>query len=451
MRIDRSNIKNYRFVILGAGRSGIAAAKLLSKYGGYVFVSESEKISDKEREAELLERLGIPSEFGGHEFDINDFDLMIPSPGIPLSAPVIRDAVDKIPIVGELEVASWFCESPIIAVTGSNGKSTTTALIGEIFRMDGRQYIVAGNIGNPFSDHVENVGSDGVAVLEVSSFQLETIESFHPKISVFLNLTPDHLDRHGSMEIYGKIKSKIFMNQTSLDYSILNGKDRRVLDLASEYEIQKVLFGVEKDLPICGFVKSGVIVLRMNEGDEELLHVSDMKIRGEHNTTNGVAAALSARLMGAAVESIRKALKNFSGLPHRMEFIREINGVRWINDSKATNIDSVWYALDSFDTPVVLIAGGRDKDSDFTLLRKIVKEKTKAVLLLGEAAEKMKRSFEGIDNIIMVRSLKEAVERAAEMAEPGESVLLSPACTSFDMFKNFEDRGDKFKKLVMDL
>jgi len=445
-------ISGSRVTVLGAGRSGMAVAKLLHNKGAEVFLSEKSRVDEKPDAVKFLEKISISSEFGGHTSRIFKADWFVVSPGVPLSSPVIEEAKrKKIPIFGELEVASWFCRSPIIGITGSNGKSTTTALLGEIFKKSGRPCIVAGNIGQPFSEYVEESHPDGIAVVEVSSFQLETIQNFHPAVAVFLNLTPDHLDRHGSMENYGRIKSQIFRNQTGSDYAVVNGQDSFVMKLVRNIRSKRIIFGRESKSTMCGFVRDSVLTIRLDEKEEEILPVEELGIKGEHNVLNGLAAALAARMMDADIDSIRNSLHDFHGLPHRMEFVREIGGVRWVNDSKATNVDSVWYALGAFSSPIILIAGGRDKDSDFTSLRERIKEKVRRIILIGEAADKMEKAFKDLKPMLRASSLKEAVGKAHELAKAGDVVLLSPGCASFDMFRNFEDRGEQFKALIKEL
>lgn len=449
MKNQGFDIKGKKVTVLGAARSGVAVSKLLARKEAKVFLSEKASPDDKIREVDALKKANIPSEFGGHTDRIFDADMWVVSPGIPYSSPVLQVARDReVPVWGELEVASWFCQSPIVAVTGSNGKSTTTVLLGTIFRTAEISCIVAGNIGQPLSDYVEETVPDGVAVVEVSSFQLETILHFHPRIAIFLNLTPDHLDRHGSMQNYGKIKSRLFENQDGNDYLIFNGKDPQVLHFTQSAVSQKVVFGLEDNALKCGYIRNGVMILRLDDEDEEILPAGEISIRGEHNVANSLAAALAARSMGVEVDSIRQALKTFKGLPHRMEFAREVDGIEWVNDSKATNTDSVWYALGSFSTPVILIAGGRDKNSDFTVLRDRIQEGVRSVVLLGEATEKIEEALRGLCPLVRAASLKEAVNRARALAHRGDVVLLSPGCASFDMFKNFEDRGEQFKTIV---
>ena len=445
-------ISGSRVTVLGAGKSGIAVAELLHKKGADVFLSEKASVDERQDAAKFLEEVSVTSEFGGHTSRVFQADWFVVSPGVPLSSPIIQTAKEKrIPIFGELEVASWFCQAPIIGITGSNGKSTTTALLGEIFKKSGRSCIVAGNIGEPFSKYMEEIHPDGVAVIEVSSFQLETIQNFHPEVAVFLNLTPDHLNRHGSMENYGRIKSQIFKNQTASDYAVVNGQDSFVAKLTRNIKSKRIVFGREDESGMCGFIRNDVLTIRLNRNEEKILPVSELGIKGQHNMLNGLAAAITARIMDVDVGSIRTSLRDFQGLPHRMEFVREVGGVKWINDSKATNVDSVWYALGSFSSPIILIAGGRDKDSDFTTLRERIKEKVRGIVLIGEATDKMEEAFKNLKPMVRASSLSEAVSKARKLAMVGDVVLLSPGCASFDMFKNFEDRGEQFKALVKEL
>jgi len=449
MTFGPSQVSGRRITVLGAARSGLAVAELLLRHGAAVFLSEMSAESEKADAARRLSRSGIPAEFGGHSVRALDADWLVVSPGIPPGAPVLVDARRlNLPVLGELEVASWFSKAPIAAVTGSNGKSTVTTLIGEVFKATGIPTVVAGNIGQAFSEEVEETAPDGVAVLEVSSFQLETIRQFHPKVAVFLNLTQDHINWHGSFEAYGNTKARIFENQTPDDHLVLCGQDKGVVALSLKAKSKKYLFGVtEMDGPD-GFVRNGVLTVSPFGNEESILPVGELGISGEHNLLNALASALACRLMDADLEILRNVFRSFKGLPHRLEFVLEKDGVRWINDSKGTNVDSVWYALGSFQNPIVLIAGGRDKDSDFTVLNERLKNRVRTVLLIGEAADKMEKAFRGVCPLARAATLREAVEKARDLARPGDVVLLSPACASFDMFRNFEDRGEQFKSLV---
>ncbi len=438
--------------MLGAGRSGLGVAKLLLRHGASVFLSESAPPNEKREALAVLESLQIFYEFGEHSEKVLQHDGIVVSPGIPRDHPILQSAQKAhIPIWGELEVASWFCKSPIVAVTGSNGKSTVTQWIGEVFKNSGLPTLVAGNIGNAFSEWVEKSTPEGVVVLEVSSFQLETIETFHPFIALFLNLSQDHLNRHGTLENYGRMKARIFENQTEKDFAILNGEDDYVQFLTQSICSQKLFFGHTPFGEQCGFVRDKKLVLRLNHREEELLPVSELGIPGDHSLQNALAVALATRVFGVKKEVIAETLRTFRGLPHRLEWVRTLDGVRWINDSKATNVDSVRYALGSFEAPIVLIAGGRDKDSDFTVLREEVKKRVRCVVLIGEAAVKIEKAWKGACPLLRAKSLQEAVQVARKQAQPGDVVLLSPACASFDMFKNFEDRGEQFKKWVWSL
>ena len=444
----REHLVNKRIAVLGAARSGMAAALLAMRHGALVWISEKAPVEEKREEAGILQGLGIPAEFGGHTDTVFAADTWIVSPGIPETDPLILKAREKgIAVFGELEVSSWFCSSPIIAVTGSNGKSTTTAWIGEMVRAEGRPVVVAGNIGTPFSKEVENTVPEGLAVLEVSNFQLETVRYFKPKAALFLNLTPDHLNRHGTLAVYGRTKARIFENQDEDDVHVVNGLDGAVLELSRDVRSRRVLFNRESGED-CGFVRAGEIVFRIGGAEETLLPVRELGIPGGHNVQNALAAGLAARFCGISAESVRRAMAGFRGLSHRLETVRTLDGVLYVNDSKATNVDSVCYALGSYESPVILIAGGRDKDSDFSVLLPLIRRKAKAVVLIGEAADKIEKAFSGACRLFRAGSLEEAVVQSRNLAAPGDVVLLSPACASFDMFSNFEDRGNRFRSFV---
>ncbi|HDQ46124.1 MAG TPA: UDP-N-acetylmuramoyl-L-alanine--D-glutamate ligase [bacterium] len=449
MHPSPKEIKGLRVTVLGAGLSGRGAAGLFAAKGAEVFLSDSGIIDRDAGEIRDLIKKGIYVESGGHSDRVFQADFWVVSPGIPVDSPILKEAQSRgIPLYGELEAASWFNRARMIAVTGSNGKSTTTALVGEIFRQSGRPTVVAGNIGHSFSGSVLDTREDGVSVLEVSNFQLETVESFHPEIAVFLNLTADHLDRHGSMEVYGGLKARIFQNQAASDWLIHSAEDPRVIQLCASAKSRKAAFGFDPSGSTCGFVRDGMLTLSIHGVEESLIPVSETGIRGPHNHLNALAASLAARLMEVPAEILRQVLRSFRGLPHRLELVRERNGVRWINDSKATNVDSVWHALGSFTNPVIWIAGGRDKDSDFSILEPRIRERVKTIILIGEAARKMERAFAGLRPIRIAGTLEESIRLAEREAEPGDVVLLSPACASFDMFRNYEDRGDRFREAV---
>jgi UDP-N-acetylmuramoylalanine--D-glutamate ligase len=452
MGLNLTNIGLSRISVLGAARSGVDAALLLQKTGCRLFVSDMASLQEKANSAAQLQSAGIEAEFGGHSGRIFEADAWVISPGIPLSHPLVRQAVQTgIEVLGELEVASWFCKGKIAAITGSNGKSTTTTMLGEMLKTSGIPCTVAGNIGTSFSSQVEAIPESGVAVVEVSNFQLETIRDFRPHIGIFLNLTPDHLDRHGSIESYGQVKARLFKNQDETDFALFNAEDPEVCKLMGGVRGHKVPFLAEGELDEGAYLQDGCLMLAWGGHLIRLNRESEMGLPGPHHVANGLAAALAATLLGADSGSIIHVLQNFRGLPHRMETVRRKDGVLWVNDSKATNIDSMQCALKSYSNPIILIAGGRDKNTDFTPLRSLIEQKTKAVIVMGEAAEKLARTWNGIAGLVRVTSLSEAVKRAEQLAEAGDVILLSPGCASFDMFENFEDRGTQFRELVQRL
>lgn len=446
------NIHGLSVSVLGAGRSGLAVAELMAAKGAKVLLSDTAPADQITNSLVDLEKLGVSFDFEGHSDSIYDVDFMVVSPGIPDNAPVIVKAREQdIPVFGELEVAQWYNRAFTIAVTGSNGKSTVTTLIGEICKAAGKDTVVAGNIGTSFAGVVEQTVEDGIAVLEVSNFQLETIDTFNAEIALFLNLTPDHLDRHGNMENYGKVKSRIFENQTAENWLVSNAADENVKRLSQNAPGKVAYFGRRDCTDACAYVQDGYLKLEIAGKEETLVQVKQLGICGEHNVLNALAAAMAARLAGIGVEDIQTALIEFKGLTHRLELVRELNGIRYINDSKATNVDSVRYALGSYEAPVIWIAGGKDKDSDFAQLSETVRDSVKSAILIGEAADKMAGVFKEICPVFMGLTLPEAVRLASKQATAGDVVLLSPACASFDQFKNFEDRGDQFKAQVMQL
>ncbi len=449
------NIKGKKVSVIGAARSGLAVAKLLKRLNADVFISDVKKIEEIKYvkfTTNELDLLGIKYEFGGHSDRVFDCDFIVISPGVPSSADIVVKAKNMgIKVLSEIEVASWFCKAPIVAVTGTNGKTTTTSLIGFILKNAGFKTIVAGNIGAPFSDFVLDVDEESVVVLEVSSFQLDHIETFKPKVAVLLNITPDHLDRYASFGDYILSKFRIFKNQKENDFAVYNYDDEIVQPYVESLNLIKMPFSVVERLPVGAFIDDGYIVLKFENKEERIAKMGEIKIRGIHNVYNSLAAALAARAMEVKDEIIRESLKAFEGVAHRLEFVREINGVKFINDSKATNVNSLWYALESFDEPIILIAGGRDKGNDYSKVYDLVKKKVKLIVAIGESKEKIYNEFKTLTNVVKVNSMEEAVKISFENAIPGDVVLLSPACASFDMFDDYEHRGEVFKKLVNDL
>jgi len=351
-----------------------------------------------------------------------------------------------------MELAFCFAKAPIVAITGTNGKTTTTALVGELFQNSGKATLVGGNIGLPLISAVEDSPAE-VIVAEVSSFQLETTSSYRPKVSVILNITPDHLDRHGTMEIYTEAKAKIFANQQANDYVVLNFDDPLTAPLANKAAAEKVFFSRREVLDRGVYIKEGNITVNIDGNEEYILPTKDVFIPGAHNLENALAAVAAASVMGVSKETISSVLREFKGVPHRLEFVAEVSGVKYINDSKGTNSFASIKALEAFSEPVVLIAGGRNKGSDFRDLALMIKDKVCVLVVLGECAEQLTAAVSetGFSNIQAAGDLPQAVRLAAKAARPGDVVLLSPACASWDMFRNFEERGDMFKGLVLEL
>ena len=448
-----TELKGKRFTVVGGARSGLAVSRLLVRAGAKVFLTDKAPASPGIEAA--LDEIGVTYEFGGHTPRALEADYFAVSPGVPSRANLILQASRSgIPVFSEIEISSWFCKAPIVAITGANGKTTTTSLTGHLFSASGRNTFVAGNIGFPFADYVLDTTPDDVVVLEVSSFQLDHVDTFRPRVSLLLNITPDHLDRYeNNFELYARSKARIFENQREGDVLVYNQDDPVVLErleVASGREgPRKLGFSQERELDEGAFVRGDSIFIRLDGRKEYLMKADELSLRGKHNLYNALAAVLAGRVLGVSLESLRSSLTNFNGVPHRLEFIREIDGVRYINDSKATNVNAVWYALESFKEHVVLIAGGRDKGNDYSPLIPFVKDRVRAVVAIGESADKVVRELgPAAPATVVARSMEEAISEARRFAKPGDVVLLSPACASFDMFDNYEHRGDTFRRLV---
>lgn len=445
-------IESARVSVLGAARSGIAVARLLKSQGATVFVTDKKPEEEAAQQVQVLDSMGVEYEFGGHSDRLFDADFIVVSPGVPSSLNLVQHAMKVgLDIYSEVEVASWFCRAPIVAITGSNGKTTTTTLIGKIFERSGRRTVVAGNIGVPVSDYVTDADENSVAVLEVSSFQLDHVDTFKPKVAVLLNITPDHLDRYESYQAYMNSKFRIFMNQAADDFSVYNHDDEAVDKHGSGLQTIRRAFSVNEKISCGGFTENGKVYLVENDEPVHLIDSKEIRIRGVHNLYNSLAAALAARALGVPAEVIADTLREFPGVEHRLEPVRELDGVKYINDSKATNVDAVWYALGSFDSPIVLIAGGKDKGNDYSPLFELVRKKVRAMILIGMAAPKMQKEFADKTKCVMAVSMEDAIAKARCEAKSGDVVLLSPACASFDMFQDYEHRGREFKRLVMEL
>jgi len=459
------DIKNRRVTVVGAARSGLAAAKLLARRGSSVFLTEYG--SPELGISEGLNAEGIRFEFGGHTDRALNADLFVLSPGVPTNADLVQEALGRnIPVYSEIEVASWFCKGPIVAVTGSNGKTTTTSLISHLFRTACRDFVVAGNIGFAFSDHIDEIGDDTAVVLEVSSFQLDHIATFRPRVSVLLNITPDHLNRYeNNFDLYARSKFRIFENQQPDDWLVFNHDDEIVRDFVEPWCAERGItpwpISIERELERGAFVRDGRVVLALPETlnpqstmiyEEELMPSDDLALHGRHNLYNSLASAIAARAMEIRSDVVRQSLTSFEGVPHRLETVRTVHDVTYVNDSKATNVNAVWYALESFSKPVVLIAGGHDKGNDYGPLERLVSDKVKGIIGLGESGDKVLADLGSFaEQTGRAQTMEEAIQYARLMAEPGDVVLLSPACASFDMYENYEQRGEDFKHLVQSL
>ncbi len=441
-----------RVLVVGLARTGIATALFCVARGARVTASEERPESEVAEAAAKLRAAGCVLELGGHrEPTFLAQDLIVHSPGVPRPMPLLAAACARsIPVWSEIELAWRFLCGRLVAITGSNGKTTTTALIGHILETAGIPTLVAGNIGTPLISRVETTSDSSVSVAEVSSFQLESIAAFRPDVGLFLNLTPDHLDRHASMEEYGRAKARIFENQGEHDAAILNADDPAAAQYAPARP-QLFWFSRSKRVASGAFLRDGQIVFRRDGSETVLLRREDIGLRGEHNVENVLAAAAAALLAGAPPAAISAGVRSFAGVEHRLEFVAEIGGVSFYNDSKATNVDATLKALDAFPGRLLVILGGKDKGGDFTLLREPLQQHAGSVLLIGAAAEKIAGQLGGTVAQEMAGTLDRAVRLGFERARPGDTVLLAPACASFDQFENFEHRGRVFKQLVREL
>ena len=442
-----------RFSVLGGARSGIAVALLLKRHGAKVFVSDAAPPEKVLQMTEELGKSGIPYEVGGNTDRVLDADVLVLSPGVPSDVPVVRAAQEKgLEVASEVEVASWFCPAPIIAVTGTNGKTTTTTLIGRIFEDAKRGSVVAGNIGKAFSQVVDELDEKSVAILEISSFQLDHIQSFRPRVSIIMNITPDHLDRYDHLfEKYTAAKCRVFENQRKGDTLIYNADDEVTRTNVQRHlnpEVNALPFSLHSKLGDGAFVENHRLMVQINGEATDLVGVEELSIKGQHNLYNAMAASLAARVMGIPAASLRATLRNFKGVEHRLEFVREVNGISYVNDSKATNVDSVWYALQSFQEPLVVLLGGRDKGNDYSRLTDLVRKHVRAIVAIGESADKVMQAFAAVVPVTKAESMEIAVQTASRLAARGDVVLLSPACASFDWFVDYEHRGRVFKELV---
>jgi UDP-N-acetylmuramoylalanine--D-glutamate ligase len=448
-------LKNKRVLVVGLGKSGLSAAMFLRARGARVTVSDARSAVALANEIPALLEAGIMVESGGHGLlTFRRQDLIVVSPGVPTDTPEVQQTkAFGMPIIGEVELASRFLQGKIVAITGSNGKTTTTTLVGKIFSDAGLPTLVGGNIGLPVIDLVEKSTQETISVLEVSSFQLETIEDFHPHIAVVLNITPDHLDRHGSFENYAAAKTRITERQDAEDFLVLNAEDKATQMVAAKTKAQIFWFSLRRPVKQGAFVHGESIVFVAREGAkaEPVMPVSEIHLKGSHNVENVLAAVCAARLGGISAEIIRHAVGGFKAVEHRLELVKSVHGVEFYNDSKATNVDAAMKAVASFGGGIHLILGGKDKDSDYGTMSDLLKERVKAVYTIGSAAEKIERQLHGVVKMVQAGTIQTAVQEAAKAAVAGDVVLLSPACSSFDQFENYEHRGRVFREVVNEL
>src|ERR1700737_3840253 len=451
------DLANKRVLVVGLGKSGVASALFLQARGAKVTVSEAKSQDQLGEEIPVLLDHGIAVETGGHgERTFRGQDLIVVSPGVPVdSPPLVQARALGETVIGEIELASRFLPKTLIGIRGSNGKTTTTTLAGEIVAAGGFPTVVGGNIGTPAVSLVERTTVETVVVLEVSSFQLETIQTFRPKVAVVINITPDHLDRHRTFAAYTDAKARIFENQQADDFAVLNADDPTCVGLAGRTRAQVFWFSRKEEVKEGAYARDGRVLFRDEHSrgtpaQREIMLVSEIPLKGGHNLENVLAAVCVGALMGCESERIRKAVRGFKAVEHRLEYVATIRGVEYYNDSKATNVDATIKALESFPSNVHLILGGKDKDSDYTLLNELLRQRVKRVYTIGAAAEKIESQIKGVE-VDHSDPWETPLRKANAVAEPGDVVLLAPACASFDQFKNYEQRGQVFKQIVRTL
>jgi UDP-N-acetylmuramoylalanine--D-glutamate ligase len=452
------DLKGKNIVIVGLGRTGLAAARFLHQQGARIVVSdtaEEKRLGDSVR---MLKEISVAFELGPHRIStFQNADLIVVSPGVAHTIePIAQANARGIPVIGEVELASAFIKEPIIAVTGTNGKTTTTALLGQMLKNSGIKAFVGGNIGNPLIEYVSQEQKAQIIVAEISSFQLDTIATFRPKVSVLLNITADHLDRYPDFEAYADSKMRIFKNQQADDLAILNGLDRLIRTKTKNVKCRRLFFSCLEAGEQGAILNGKKIILNLNKFESidskiqnrSSLDISKMHLQGRHNFENACAASLAALASGATLEGVQKTLDHFKGLAHRLEHVATINAVQYYDDSKATNVDGVLSALECFSRPVVLLMGGRDKGGNFKVLQDSIRKHAKELIVMGEAAESI-RSVLGRQTLTKVAaSMQEAVATAFQDADPQDVVLLSPGCASFDWYSNYAERGDDFRHAV---
>lgn len=446
-------LKDKHVVVVGLGKSGLSAARFLKNRGAHPIITDQAPESKLSGMANDAHQRGIPTELGGHKPEtFASSDLIILSPGVPHTIePVCMASNRGIPVWGEIELASKFIDEPVIAVTGTNGKTTTTTLLGDMLIHSGHRVFVGGNIGNPLIEYADSDKKADIIVAEISSFQLDTTDTFRPKVGVLLNIAEDHLDRYDDYHTYAMSKAKLFQNQMESDYAVLNNADHIVRSVTKNIKANKLFFNLEKNAEKGAAINCDTVYLNTDKGKKLQIDIGCINLKGKHNHENIAAAALATLAAGGNIDGIMAAVKNFTGLPHRLEYVATVDEVQYFDDSKATNIGAVIRALETFTAPLILIMGGRDKGGDYSLLNELIKKHARLVVLIGEAAEKIENSLGDIVQTIKTSSLDEAVLTAKRAANHGDAVLLSPACSSFDMFENYHARGEAFCHAVKNL
>jgi len=440
-----------KVLVVGLARTGVALCRFLAAKGARVTVTDQAPPEALEEARREIAGLGVTEALGTKKPAWRESDLIILSPGVPPELAWLQAARKAgVPVWGELELAGHFLEKPVIAVSGTNGKTTTITLVGEFLQASGRKPLVGGNIGTPAISLLSQQPQADCLVLEVSSFQLDTAPSFHPQAAALLNLTPDHLDRYPSLAAYAASKANLFRNQHPGDLKVLNADDPALAALNTGPG-RVYHFSTRRSLTRGAWLANGSLHLRLAGAAAERFPLAGIRLSGRHNLENVMASLLLSLDAGASPEACRRVLASFRGLPHRLEFVAEVERVEFYDDSKGTNVGAVAVSLGHFSKPVILIAGGRDKDSDFRLLSPLIKERVKALVLLGETRKRLAQTWKDLAPICLVNSMDEAVRRAYDLARPGEVVLLSPACASFDMFKDYAHRGETFQQLVQEM
>jgi UDP-N-acetylmuramoylalanine--D-glutamate ligase len=446
----RESLAGRPVTVVGLARSGVAACRLLRTLGARVTGTDARAADALTPEARALSAEGVHLALGGHPSEaFETAQLVVVSPGVPADHPTLAGCRARgIPVLGEVELAYRTMTAEFVAVTGTNGKTTTTALVGALLSESGRPVLVGGNIGRPLTAEALDFPADGWVVAEVSSFQLETTEAFRPHVAAVLNVTPDHLDRHGSLAAYAAAKARIFHAQGSQDWAVLNADDAGAADLAPSVRARLLWFSRLGPVPQGTWVRDGWVTLRIGRDDQPVCPVSDVFLRGAHNVENVLAATACAGALGVPPARLRAAIRAFRAVPHRLEWVRDRAGVAFYNDSKGTNVDATLKALAAFDEPIVLIAGGRDKGQRFDALAAAARGRVKAAVLIGEGRATMGPALRPVTRVEEAESMGEAVRRAAALAAAGDVVLLSPACASFDLFRDYEHRGQVFTEEV---